>query len=84
MYIENIGNLRRKADYYFHDAPDWVRKIWPRSNSFSWFIKNNRQTLRQQGALVRLGRDYFIDAAAFPAAAQGVLGLTDEDDGASQ
>jgi hypothetical protein len=68
-----LPNLRRKPDYWRHDGPEWVRKIWPRPESFHWFIKSNRDALLAQGAVVRLGRDYFIDAQAFPPAAEAIL-----------
>lgn len=75
--MHHLQNLRRKPDYYRHDAPAWVRNIWPRPESFNWFIKTNRDTLVSQGAVVRLGRDYFVDAEVFPKAAQAILGVQD-------
>jgi hypothetical protein len=76
MSIQQLNNLRRKSAYYQHDAPEWVRNVWSRPESFSWFIKNNRETLCSQGALVKLGRDFFVDTTAFPPAAERILGLT--------
>lgn len=75
----NLVNLRRKADYYHSDAPDWVRSIWPRQESFGWFIKNNRQALVDQDAVVRLGRDYFVDKEKFPVVAGSLLGVKSEE-----
>jgi len=81
MSNQQIVNLRRKAIYYQHDAPAWVRNVWSRPESFAWFIKNNRETLCSQGALVKLGRDYFLDTTTFPNAAERILGLTPADAG---
>lgn len=75
MSSVQLQQLRRKATYYQHDAPAWVRNIWDRLESFDWFIKNNRAALLEHGAVVRLGRDYFINAKVFPKAAESLLGL---------
>lgn len=71
-------NLRRKSAYYHHDAPEWVRNIWDRPEAFNWFIKSHRDTLVTDGALVKLGRDYFVDTAIFPAVAERILGVAQE------
>ncbi len=71
----DVIHLRRKRDYYLHDGPDWVRTIWPKPESFDWFLKNNRTNLVRDGGIVRLGRDYFVDAAVFPEVAMQTLGL---------
>jgi hypothetical protein len=76
MSTLQLSNLRRKTAYYQHDAPDWVRNVWNRPESFDWFIKNNRAELCIAGALVKLGRDFFVDTTAFPGAAERILGLT--------
>jgi hypothetical protein len=78
MHHGQLSRIRRKLDYYFHDAPDWVRVVWPRPESFSWFVKHYRDELRSHGALLRLGRDYFIDIDQFPPAAEKILGLCEE------
>ena len=66
--------LRRKRDYYNADiAPGWVRTIWPGVNSFDWFIKHNRAELIARGAILRVGRDYFINGETFPTVARQVL-----------
>lgn len=70
-----LQNLRRKPDYYQHDAPQWVRNIWTRPQSFDWFIKANRDALVSQGAVVRLGRDYFVNTESFPQVAESILGV---------
>lgn len=75
MDYELIGNLRRKQEYYLHEAPHWVRRVWPRQESFDWFLKNYRSTLVALNAIVRLGRDYFINAETFADEAQKILGL---------
>jgi hypothetical protein len=75
MSYELIANLRRKAEYYSNDGPEWVRLIWPRLASFDWFLKSNRQTLVACGGIRRLGRDYFIDQSRFPNAAKLILGI---------
>ncbi len=71
----NISHLRRKRDYYLEDGPDWIRMIWSKPESFNWFLKNNRRTLIEHGAIVRLGRDYFIDALKFPEIAEATLSI---------
>ncbi len=76
MHSSSISDLRRKRDYYLQDAPDWVRTFWTKPESFNWFIKNNRSELTHQGAILRLGRDYFIDLNQFPHAAKNILGLS--------
>jgi len=73
---EELSRLKRRLDYYQVDAPDWVRIIWKNRESFEWFAKNNRQTLLARGALVRLGRDYFIDTGIFTDVAKSILGVT--------
>lgn len=73
--MQSINNIRRKPDYYLHDAPKWVRNIWPRPESFNWWVKANRKDLMAAGALVRLGRDHFVDAAIFPKVAERLLGF---------
>ena len=78
MQISSISNLRRKRDYYLQDGPDWVRTFWTKPESFNWFLKNNRSELTLQGAIARLGRDYFIDCNQFPHAAKDILGLPPE------
>jgi hypothetical protein len=76
MSSQQLNNLRRKTTYYQHDAPPWVRNVWNRPESFDWFVKNNRVALCEQGALVKLGRDFFVDTQFFPSAAEHILGLT--------
>ena len=75
MSVKQLSNLRRKAAYYQHDAPDWVRNVWNRPESFDWFVKNNRAVLLENGAVVKLGRDYFINTKVFPKTAESLLGL---------
>ena len=71
----NIESLRRKAEYYEHDAPTWARVIWTRPASFNHFIKFNRDALVEAGAIRRIGRDYFIDSEVFPVVAARILGI---------
>ena len=70
-----LSKLRRKQDYYQNEAPDWIRTIWDRKESFDWFLKNNRHKLTKNGAIVRLGRDYFINTSCFAAITQSIIGL---------
>lgn len=74
-----LARIRRKPDYYQNDAPAWVRNVWPRPESFDWFIKHRRAELVAAGAVVRLGRDYFVDAVVFPKVASRILGITASD-----
>ena len=71
----NIENLRRKAEYYQHDAPEWVRVIWPRQASLNHFVKFNRDALVRAGAIRRLGRDYFVDVEVFPDVAKRIMNI---------
>lgn len=74
MVSIKLARIRRKPDYYQNDAPAWVRNVWPRPESFDWFIKNRRAELVESGAVVRLGRDYFVDSVVFPKVAARLLG----------
>lgn len=78
MDLERLNRLKRKADFYRDDAPEWCRAIWPRPQSLSNFIKQHREPLKQAGALRRIGRDFFVDAEVFPRAAASILGLDGE------
>lgn len=60
-----LYRLKRKSDFYT-DGPQWVRSVWPTQASFEWFCKSRRDALQQVGGLRRMGRDWFIDAEAFP------------------
>lgn len=77
----DITHLRRKRDYYLHDGPAWIRTVWPRPESFSWFLKNHRNALAKRGAIVRLGRDYFVNTLLFPDVAVTTLGLPKTNEG---
>lgn len=72
----NIATLRRKRDYYKNDAPPWAPNIWRTYGSFDWFIKDNRDALAASGALIKIGRDYFVDCTIFPSAACGILNVS--------
>lgn len=74
-----LTHIRRKPDYYRNDAPAWVRNVWPRQASFDWFIKHRRAELVNSGAVVRLGRDYFVDTVVFPRVASRILGVEEGD-----
>ena len=75
MTYELIGNLRRKPEYYCVEGPNWIRSVWNKPSSFDWFLKRNRQALLNEGAIHRLGRDYFIDNKRFPEVACKLLGV---------
>lgn len=75
-----LTRIRRKPDYYRNDAPEWVRNVWPRQESFDWFIKHRRVELVDSGAVVRLGRDYFVDTVIFPKVASRILGAKEGGD----
>ncbi len=74
----NLELLSRKRTYYEEAAPLWVRKIWSRPEAFDHFVKYNRAKLAGHGALVKIGRDYFVAADKFPAVATEILGLADD------
>jgi len=71
----NLELLSRKRTYYEETAPLWVRKIWSRQQAFDHFIKYNRTKLASEGALVKIGRDYFVVSDKFPVIATEILGL---------
>lgn len=75
MHAIELSALRRKGDYYTNEAPDWVRIIWKRPESFDWFIKDNRNELAAAGSIIRLGRDWFVNCNAFPDTAKKILGV---------
>lgn len=64
MTTLKLARIRRKPDYYQNDAPAWVRNVWPRPESFDWFIKHRRAELVESGAVV------------FPKVAARILGIT--------
>ncbi len=76
MVLKQLSALRRKDVFYRSEAPAWVRNIWPRVESFNWFCKNHRDRLIADGAMVKLGRDFFVDVNTFPKVAQRLLGVT--------
>lgn len=75
MNFEMLNRLERKGEFY-REAPSWCHRIWKREESFDNFVKQHRETLKQSGVLVRVGRDYFVDRENFPAVAAGVLGFS--------
>lgn len=70
-----LENLRRKRDYYVHDAPPWMRIVFASYGGFEWFIKHHRVSLLERGAIIKSGRDWLVDMHAFPAVAAGIKGL---------
>jgi hypothetical protein len=52
-----------------------VRVFFRNYNSFDWFCKNNRTTLIDAGALVRIGRDYFVDIEKLPTQIVAIRGI---------
>jgi hypothetical protein len=73
----DLNQLRRKKDYLEHDAPQWVRVIFPRVRSLDWFIKHRREWLREREAIVLLGKEYFVLLGAFEQAVRDYYNLTD-------
>ena len=71
----NLESLTRKRDYYEEAAPLWIRKIWSRPQAFDHFIKYNKVRLTKEGALVKIGRDYFVASEKFPNIVTEILGL---------
>jgi hypothetical protein len=71
----NLEFLSRKRIYYEVTAPGWVRNIWSRQEAFDHFIKYNRFELVDRGALIKIGRDYFVDSNKFPSVATEIMGL---------
>jgi hypothetical protein len=79
----NLESLTRKRDYYEEAAPLWIRKIWSRPQAFDHFIKYNKVRLTKDGALVKIGRDYFVATEKFPNVATKILGLDSDSNGAA-
>ena len=73
MNVTKLDCLARKRDFY-KNSPNWVKTFWPTQSSFDWFIKSRTQTLTEQGALMRLGRDYFVDAERLAIAVETEMG----------
>ena len=74
-----LNNIRRKADFLQHDAPQWARTLWPRIESLNWFIKANKARLEADGAITKIGREWFVDIGTFPDVARGILNLAPDD-----
>jgi hypothetical protein len=73
MNFQDLNALCRTSDYYENYIPDWMRSVWQKPEGFQWFLKNNRRQLVESGALVRLGRDYFVSQEAFEGVAFRLL-----------
>lgn len=43
-----------------------MKNIWRSEESFFWFFKENREKLADTGAIMRIGRDWFVDLDKFP------------------
>lgn len=69
-----LDRTARKRDFYL-TGPAWVRSVWPTPHSFDWFCRSRRHELASKGAMVKLGRDWFVDVQAFPKAVASVYGL---------
>ena len=74
----NLELLSRKRFYYEEIAPNWVRKIWSRPEAFDHFLQHHRTKLSSTGAIVKIGRDYFVVSDKFPIAAAAILGLSND------
>ena len=71
----NLELLIRKRDFYNNAAQPWMRNIWSRKEALDHFIKYNRLRLASAGAVVKIGRDYFVDTEKFSSVAIEILGL---------
>lgn len=78
MKPAQLCNLRRKDAYWPNEGPEWLKHVFQRQESFNWFCKNNRDRLIRDGAMVKLGRDFFIDRETFPTVAERILGVQAE------
>jgi len=74
----NLELIWRKRPYYEEAAPTWVRKIWSRPQAFDHFNKQHRLRLTEEGAVIKIGRDYFAVSEKFPAIATEILGLSSD------
>lgn len=72
--MKKLEIVERKREYYY-SGPDWIRNIWKRRESLDHFIKSNKERLSAAGAVVKIGRDYFVDTEVFPVVACEVLGI---------
>jgi hypothetical protein len=72
MNTLDLDNLCRKVDYYDR-LPQTYRTFIHSEQSYNWFIKENRSELEKRGAIVKIGRDYFVHLMAFPQAVEEIL-----------
>ena len=70
-----LENLRRKRDYYVHEAPAWIRVVFSSYQGFDWFVKDQKSTLVERGAIIKAGRDWLVDMETFPAVTADLKGL---------
>ena len=69
----NLELVVRKR-YYYEAAPSWVRNVWSTKTALDHFIKYNRHELTSSGAIVKIGRDYFVEREQFPFVARALIG----------
>ena len=79
----DLNHLRRRNDYIRHDAPKWMRALWPTEPSLDWFMKAHRQQLVGAGAIVLMGREYFIMADKFEAVVRQIYKLPEAEKAAA-
>lgn len=77
----NLELVTRKREYY-DAAPLWVRNVWSTRTALDNFIKYNRHKLASTGAIVKIGRDYFVERERFPFVARALI-VQDSDESAS-
>jgi hypothetical protein len=68
----NLSALYRK-DPYFDVMPEWLRRVLHHPGAYGWFIRQNKGQLVSEGALIKLGRDYFVDQDRFPVVAEQII-----------
>jgi hypothetical protein len=69
----DFEQLIRKQDFLTAESPPWIKTVWPRIESLTWFIKSNREALKAAGAIYRLGNEWLIVRDPFVATAQSIL-----------
>ena len=69
----DIEALHRSQSWLANDAPAWCRIIWRTPASFNWFLKDNRKALADGQAIVKLGREWFVNSELFPTVAKTIL-----------
>jgi len=73
-----IPNVRRRDDYLKRDCPEWLKGRFYRTGALDWFVKSNKTELEKHGAIIKLGREWFVVPEKFESAAAEIFGVRDQ------